>query len=338
MHLALNETEEAVAKTFRGILEHEVTGERIRLAEQEASGVDGRLWQLLVKAGAVDVALPSNDGGLLLASIVAEMIGEYLAPVPFNHVACAQRLVAGVGPECDDLLSEVSSGSKVITVVPAPGWNANELQLVTAGIVADAAVVRDSDALWLYPRPENVVRPETLNAGSNALWLCTASAAQQLASRPIADKLWAAVQIDIRVLTASQLVGMADHAIAMAAEYARTRSQFGRAIGSYQGLSHPLADAATAVEGARLLTRKAAWAVDENEPDQELIASMAFVNAWDVSQKAVSHCLRVHGGYGFMSEYDIQLYYRNVKAVPLLINSWQAELSRVSDLLYGPRT
>lgn len=338
MHLALNEIEEAVAKTFRGILEQEVTGDRIRLAEHETRGVDGRLWQLLVKAGAIDVALPSNNGGLLLASIVAEMIGEHLAPVPFNHVACAQRLVAAVGAECDDLLSEVASGSKIITVVPAPGWDATELQLVTAGTVADAAVVRDADALWLYPRPNNVVRPETLDAGSNALWSCTASGAQQLASRPIADMLWAAVQIDIRVLAASQLVGMADHAIAMAAEYARTRSQFGRAIGSYQGLSHPLADAATAVEGARLLTRKAAWAVDENEPDQELIASMAFVNAWDISQKAVSHCLRVHGGYGFMSEYDIQLYYRSVKAVPLLINSWQAELSRVSDLLYGPRT
>ncbi len=66
-----------------------------------------------------------------------------------------------------------------------------------------------------------------------------------------------------------------------------------------------------------MLTRKAAWSVDTNDPPEyEAIAAMAFVNAWEVSQKAVSHCLRVHGGYGFMSEYDIQLYYRRVKAAP----------------------
>jgi alkylation response protein AidB-like acyl-CoA dehydrogenase len=127
---------------------------------------------------------------------------------------------------------------------------------------------------------------------------------------------------------------MADRSIAIAAEYARTRNQFGRLIGSYQGLSHPLADSATAIEGARLLTRKAAWAVDTNNPEHEVLASMAFINAWEVSQKAVSHCLRVHGGYGFMSEYDIQLYYRRVKAAPLRIGSWPNELSRTSNLLF----
>lgn len=85
-----------------------------------------------------------------------------------------------------------------------------------------------------------------------------------------------------------------------------------------------------------MLTRKAAWSVDTNDPPEyEAIAAMAFVNAWEVSQKAVSHCLRVHGGYGFMSEYDIQLYYRRVKAAPLRIGSWPNEQSRTSNLIYG---
>lgn len=338
MHLAFNDVEEAVAETFGEILEREATPNRIRHAERDAHGVDDRLWQLLVKAGGLDVSLPRDHGGLLLASIVAEMIGGHLAAVPFRHVVSAQRLIAGISPSCDDLLAEITSGSRIVTVLPAAGWLTTDLQLVPAGAIADAAVVRDGDAIWLYPRPENVVRPEALDGGSHALWASTASGASRLASGSDALKLWTALDVDIRVLTASELVGMADRAIVMAAEYARTRSQFGRLIGSYQGISHPLADAATAVEGARLLTRKAAWAADEQEPGQEAIASMAFVNAWATSQKAVSHCLRVHGGYGFMSEYDIQLYYRRVKALPLLIGSWQAELSRLGDLLYGPRT
>jgi alkylation response protein AidB-like acyl-CoA dehydrogenase len=335
MHLAFDEIEEAVAKTFSGILEREATVERAREAECNAHGVDDQLWKLLVSAGALEIAIPTETGGLLLAAIVSEMIGAHIAPVPFSEVVCAQRLIARLNDENAVLLSEIASGARVVTITVAQGWSAAESQLVPAGTVADATLVRDSNAVWLYPRPDNVVKPETLDGGSSALWATTASGAQRLASANVAEQLWSRAEADVRVLTASELVGMADRAIVMAAEYARTRNQFGRLIGSYQGVSHPLADSATAIEGARLLTRKAAWAVDTNDPEHEALASMAFVNAWEVSQKAVSHCLRVHGGYGFMSEYDIQLYYRRVKAAPLRIGSWPNELSRMSNLLYG---
>lgn len=335
MHLAFDELEEAVANTFTAILDREATVERAREAERNANGVDDQLWKLLVSVGALEIGIPTETGGLLLAAIVSEMIGAHIAPVPFSQLVCAQRLIAGLDSDDSVLLSEIASGARIITITVAQGWGDAESQLVPAGTVADATLVRDADAVWLYPRPGFISRPETLDGGSSAFWPTTAGGAQRLASASVAAQLWNRAEADARILTASELVGMADRSIAMAAEYARTRNQFGRLIGSYQGLSHPLADSATAIEGARLLTRKAAWAVDTNDPEHEVLASMAFINAWEVSQKAVSHCLRVHGGYGFMSEYDIQLYYRRVKAAPLRIGSWPNELSRTSNLLYG---
>jgi alkylation response protein AidB-like acyl-CoA dehydrogenase len=338
MQLGINDVEEAVAKTFAVILEREATIERVRAAEQSDTGTDNRLWRVITEAGALDIALPSETGGLQLASIVAEMIGEHLAPVPFTFATCAYRFIAGAGPDCEDLASEIGSGKSIVTVVPAAGRLDTDLWLAAEGAIADAVLNADGEGVWLYRRPDGVIRADTLDAGSTALWpigVPTERRKVESGSRGVA--LWEALQTDIRVLAAAELIGMANRSIALAAEYACGRVQFGRPIGSYQGVSHPLADCATAVEGARLLVRKAGWAVDEQEPDRDAMGAMAFVNAWEVAQKAVSHALRVHGGYGFMTEYDIGIYYRRAKALPLLIGSWQSEQARLGRLLYGSR-
>ncbi|MGV0791454.1 acyl-CoA dehydrogenase family protein [Mycolicibacterium sp. XJ1819] len=338
MQLIFDEIEEQVAKTFRVLLEREATTERIREVESSHSGADGHLWHLLIGAGALDVGLPGDAGGLLLASIVAEMIGEHLAPAPFTPATCAYRLAADPAARCGAHVAEIASGTTLLTVVPMQGRVTEDAVLVPAGTVADAALTHDATGLWWHPRPDGVVRPQTLDAGCSALWPVDSTDRRLLASGAAADGLWAALQSDIRVLIAAELVGMASRAIEIAVDYARTRVQFGRLIGSYQGVSHPLADAATAVEGARLLVRKAAWSIDEQEPDSQALAAMAFVNAWEISQQTVTHCLRVHGGYGFMTEYDIGMYYRRAKALPLLVGAYQQELARLGELLYGSGT
>lgn len=336
MQLAFNEVEEAVAKTFQVILEREAAVERVRAAEQSDTGIDDRLWRLLAGAGALEVTLPGDGGGLQQAVIIAEMVGRQAAPVPFTHAVAALRLIDGArDADGSGLTAEVTSGDKVVTAIPARNRVAADTHLVCAGTVAEAAVTRDADGVWLLPRPGNVVKPDSLDGGSNAFWAAGEADRKPLASDETADKLWTALETDLRVLAAAELVGMADRAVHIGAEYARERTQFGMFIGTYQGVSHPLADSATAVEGARLLAQKAAWAVDEGESDRDALAAMAFVNAWEVAQQAAAHALRVHGGYGFMTEYDIQIYYRRAKALPLLIGSWQDELSRLSELLYG---
>jgi alkylation response protein AidB-like acyl-CoA dehydrogenase len=79
-------------------------------------------------------------------------------------------------------------------------------------------------------------------------------------------------------------------------------------------MSHPFADAATAADGARLLAQKAAWAEVAIPERRGELAAMAFAFAAETARDATYHSLHAHGGYGFMLEYDIQLYFRRARA------------------------
>ena len=112
-----------------------------------------------------------------------------------------------------------------------------------------------------------------------------------------------------RVLTAGALVGLAGAALELGVEYAKQRQQFGVPIGSFQALAHRLADVATAVEGAQLLAREAAWAADEGEADAVGAGAHGVpVRGAHGAQDTSAAALHVHGGYGFTLEYDVQLY------------------------------
>ena len=139
-----------------------------------------------------------------------------------------------------------------------------------------------------------------------------------------------------KLLTAAALVGLSAEALDMGVEYAKGRVQFNVPIGSFQAVAHRLADAHTATEGARLLVYEAAWAADEGLAEAAALASMAFAFAAESAQRTSTWSLHFHGGYGFMLEYDIQLYFRRAKAWALAYDSTAREYQRVADLLYGP--
>ena len=117
-----------------------------------------------------------------------------------------------------------------------------------------------------------------------------------------------------KTLTAAALTGLASAALTLAVDYVRERRQFGAPIGSFQSVAHRLVDAATEVEGARLVALETAW-IAEHEPDRlPGAAASAFALAAEVAQRTTALGLHFHGGYGFMLEYDAQLYFRRAKA------------------------
>lgn len=156
-----------------------------------------------------------------------------------------------------------------------------------------------------------------------------------LAAGPAAVSAFERALDEVRLLLAASLVGLAARAIEIGSAYARERFAFGAPIGTYQAVAHPLADAVTANDGAQLLVRKAAWALDEQLAIGPELAAMAFVFAADGAISASQHSLHIHGGYGFMEEYDIQLYYRRAKAWPLAFADPTRELLTVADRRFG---
>jgi hypothetical protein len=123
-----------------------------------------------------------------------------------------------------------------------------------------------------------------------------------------------------RISIASLGLGMAQGAYECSVRYAKERKQFGKPISDFQAIQFKLADMATQIEAARLLTYRAAWLADraiaEGAADQSRItreSSMAKLYAGEVAVRVANEAVQIHGGYGFIKDYPAEKYYRDVK-------------------------
>jgi alkylation response protein AidB-like acyl-CoA dehydrogenase len=129
-----------------------------------------------------------------------------------------------------------------------------------------------------------------------------------------------------RVNVAARGVGLAQRALELALKYAQERRAFGKPIAEHQAIQFKLADMATQVEAARLLTRQAARMKDAGERS-DIEAGMAKLFASETGRLCAEECLRIHGGYGYSKEYEIERIYRD--APLLLIGEGTSEIQRM---------
>ena len=129
-----------------------------------------------------------------------------------------------------------------------------------------------------------------------------------------------------RVNVAARGVGIAQRALELALRYSQERKTFGKPIAEHQAIQFKLADMATKVEAARLLTLKAARMKDAGERS-DLEAGMAKLFASEAGKEVVEDAFRIHGGYGYSKEYEIERLYRD--APLLLIGEGTSEIQRM---------
>ncbi|MEI6798307.1 MAG: acyl-CoA dehydrogenase family protein [Pseudomonadota bacterium] len=115
-----------------------------------------------------------------------------------------------------------------------------------------------------------------------------------------------------RIFVAAVCVGLGQGALDDAAQYAKERTAFGKPIGHYQAVQHPLADSLTEIEMARLMTYKASW-MQDNGQECSIPASMAKYFASEAAFRTTDRGMRVLAGYGFAMEYHMQRYYRDIR-------------------------
>ncbi|MGE0136931.1 MAG: acyl-CoA dehydrogenase family protein [Ilumatobacteraceae bacterium] len=318
--------------TFARLLDNVSSPERVRAAEP--LGFDADLWRRFLSIGVPTLGVSEDLGGhganLLALCDIAEVCGRHLAAAPFVESIVASRLVASRGVASDSI------DRALLTLALRPVVDGTA-RLVPAGAVAQGIAVLDDDELALL----DVEPSMTAIANLGSMPLADVSVRRTtgrrvLASGPEAYGAFETAKTEWRVLTAASLVGLADGAMQLGVEYAKSRHQFGVPIGSFQAVSQPFADHATAVEGARLLALRAAWAADRNDPTSRSLASMAFIFAARTAQRAAAHALHVHGGYGFMLEYDVQLFFRRAKAWPAVIGDLPGEVDCLATVMFGP--
>ena len=129
-----------------------------------------------------------------------------------------------------------------------------------------------------------------------------------------------------RVNVAARGVGIAQRALELALRYSQERKTFGKPIAQHQAIQFKLADMATKIEAARLVTRKAARMKDAGERS-DLEAGMAKLLASETGKECVEESFRIHGGYGYSKEYEIERLYRD--APLLLIGEGTSEIQRM---------
>jgi butyryl-CoA dehydrogenase len=137
-----------------------------------------------------------------------------------------------------------------------------------------------------------------------------------------------------RIGIAAQALGIATAAYEAAVAYARERKSFGVPIGQHQMVQWMLADMATAIEAARLLTLRAAWRKDSGAP-YGAEAAMAKLFAADTAMRVTTDAIQVHGGYGFIKEYQVERHFRDAKITQIYEGTSQIQKLVIARRLLG---
>jgi alkylation response protein AidB-like acyl-CoA dehydrogenase len=327
MDLAYSDDQQHLRENLSGFFAKESTPERVRAAEP--SGFDPELWDKIAAMGLPAMAVPEDLGGggatVLDLVLCTEEFGKKIPPAPLVEAVVATNLLgrlcgAGASEVARRLLADAVAGEALVTVAlhPLVGGVA---RLVPAGAVADAVLCVDGDevvALRSGASPRSPLEVPS-NLGTAPLADRGAGVDERivLASGPQAVAAYERAKEEWQLLMAGALVGLAQSAIEMGADYAQQRHAFGVLIAWFQTVQHRLADDITDLEGARLLAYEAAWSADEGHAHAPALAAMAFLFSSEVAFRVAADSLHLHGGYGYTLEYDIQLYFRRAKAWPL---------------------
>ncbi|KWV31676.1 acyl-CoA dehydrogenase [Micromonospora rifamycinica] len=261
------------------------------------------------------LGVPEQAGGIgssLIDLLVAvEALGERLVPSRFPAHAAAVQLLCGDARRTGPLPDEVLDGRRVLTcAVDVPGgsgWADREPSdplvrtLVPYATQADGVVALGPAGVW-FADPVRVTVRQSVDPSVPLADLTVAA--------PERTQPAGAGPLRAALVVAAELCGVAQGAVDLAAEQARTRRQFGRVIGEFQGVAFPLAEAATARKAAWDLTLYAAWAVDTGRPDAGIQVHAAKAAAGQAAVFAAERCIQVHGGMGITMEADPHLFLR----------------------------
>ncbi len=139
-----------------------------------------------------------------------------------------------------------------------------------------------------------------------------------------------------RISIGALAVGLAQAALDAAIPYAQTREQFGRPIGTFQGVAFMIADMATEIEAARQLVHRSAWLKDRGR-DFSLAAAQAKLFASEVSSRATNAAIQIHGGYGYVTDYPVERFMRDAKLTEIGEGTSQVQRLVIARRILGLR-
>ena len=336
MQFGLTEEQRLFDDSLRAFLADRVPIEVLRQQAQMGSGFDPAIWQGLCELGLPGLLVPESYGGaglgVLDAALAAEALGHAAAAIPFAASAVMAPLAFANNASRDqqgEFLPRIATGEMRVgmafagiggqTGEAAPRLQRNRLSgrvrgaldsgeathflvylpdgraaLVEAGATGSSAQVR---------RSVDRTRPVTDLAFDN-----TEAAVLDAAN----DRMAAALRVlDAgRVMLAADTLGAAQYMLDSAVAWAKERVQFGRVIGSFQGVKHTLAEIVTMLEPCRAFVWHAAYAQDALPDEARLFACQVKAHVGDVGREASRMATEVHGGMGFTDLLGLHYWFK----------------------------
>ena len=337
MHFGLNENQVILRDSAREFFAGECPMSFVRRAAESATAYDAQLWAKLAAQGYTGIVVDEAHGGVGLGIVelvlLMEEAGRALLPGPlFASVAMAGTVIDACASPAQkhQYLAPIAHGdarSTLAFVEPTSGWDRAAIQMtakngrlsgeklfVPDASVADTLVVVARDGAYLVDAksPGVSIAPMTGMDLTRKLYAVSLTdvAAEELDAVEGLDR---ALEIATIALSAEMVGGM-QRTLDITVDYAKTRKQFGKPIGSFQAVQHQCADMYLETESARSAVYYAAVTLQEGAADASAAVSIAKLYASDASRTVGNRGIQIHGGMGFTWENDLHLYYRRAKA------------------------
>ena len=354
MNIAFTDEHGELRRTVRQFLDEKSDENTVRELMETDQGYDSAVWtQLAEQMGLPGLIIPEEHGGsgfgYVELLIVMEEMGASLFCAPYlsSAVQAANALLhAAEADAAKDLLVRIAAGGTLVTLATAEengrwdldgiemratkkgdGWLLNGVKsYVLDGHTADAVLVaaRTDDGLGLFrvdAGAEGLARtllPSLdLTRKLARLELSATPATRLSGARDVREAL-ERVQALTAIALAAEQTGGAQRCLDMATDYAKSRLQFGRPIGSFQAIKHACADLLVEVEFAKSAAYHACFTAASGEGDLHAAAALAKSYCSEAYFHAAAENIQIHGGMGFTWEHPAHLYFKRAKASELL--------------------
>lgn len=352
--LGLTDEHRALADSVASFADRHITNEQTRQAVEASREVKfPPFWDALCAQDLLGLHVPEEHGGsgvgVLTLAVAIEALARRIAPGPFVPTVLASALISAAESKARvELLPGLVDGSTTGAVALPTQYTSFAVEHSADGLIISGR----ADAVVGAPSADVLVIP--VSDGITGRWIAAPASDFVIAEQDGLDLLRRSARVEANnvkvsadlvltglnvthgralasVILGAEALGVMSWCVATAAEYAKTRVQFGRPIGQFQAVKHKCALMGVALEKARAVIWDAASALDKGDDTADYAAEIAALLVPDAAVQVAQDCIQVHGGIGFTWEHDAHLYYRRALSIRGILGTREDRANSVAD-------